>query len=133
MLESKPLKAHGALPYLWARSRIARLSDFAAGTTHGAHKEEITSLGLAYNLLTQNTSVVAVLEKIRNTESEAADVDLPLPLPQQVSNLAVGDPSVGGAFAATAEPELVLLLTLVAMIVLSLCWCRRQRIRIWQV
>jgi Ca-activated chloride channel homolog len=130
--ETKPLKAHGALPYLWARSRIARLSDFAAGTMRGEHKEEITSLGLAYNLLTQNTSFVAVLEKIRNTESEAADVNQPLPLPQHVSNLAVGDPSMGGAFAATPEPELGVLLALMILILMVFVRVRRHSMEEYQ-
>ncbi len=50
---------------------------------------EITSLGLAYSLLTRYTSFVAVQEIVRNAEG-ADDVDQPLPLPEGVSDLAVG-------------------------------------------
>ena len=51
---------------------------------------EVTSLGLTYSLLTRYTSFIAVLEEVRNTTGQAADVDQPLPLPDGVSDLAVG-------------------------------------------
>jgi len=79
--DTKPQVSHGALRYLWARSRIARLADFAMGRAPEENKEHITQLGLEYSLLTQYTSFVAVLEEIRNTGPRATDVDQPLPLP----------------------------------------------------
>lgn len=81
--------SHGALRYLWARNRIATLSDFGPATPTEERAKEITALGLTYSLLTRYTSFVAVQEIVRNTDS-ADDVDQPLPLPEGVSDLAVG-------------------------------------------
>ena len=81
---------HGALRQLWARSRIAELSDFGPGTPSEERIAEITSLGLTYRLLTRYTSFVAVQEIVRRTTDDAEDVDQPLPLPAGVSDLAVG-------------------------------------------
>jgi Ca-activated chloride channel homolog len=115
----EPAGIDDGLRYLWARSKVARLSDFAVGNLHANRKEEITSLGIQYSLLTQYTSFVAVLEQIRNTE-EATDVNQPLPLPQGVSNLAVG----GGVMNAP-EPELALLLFFALLIAAVLCFRKR--------
>ena len=91
---------HGALRHLWARTRIANLSDFGAGTANQDRIGEITSLGLTYGLLTRYTSFVAVHEIVRRGAGEGDDVDQPLPLPAGVSDLAVG-------VTRGAEPELV--------------------------
>jgi Ca-activated chloride channel family protein len=96
---------NGALPQLWARTRIARLSDFDVARDDEASVREVTALGLRYSLLTQHTSFIAVLELVRNPGGQSAGVDQPLPLPVGVSDLAVG-----GEYAAGAEPELWLLL-----------------------
>ena len=45
-----------ALGYLWARQRLARLSDFASTS---ANRAEVTSLGIKYHLMTEYTSFVA--------------------------------------------------------------------------
>ncbi|HBD08896.1 MAG TPA: trypsin [Syntrophobacteraceae bacterium] len=115
--DTKPQVSHGALRYLWARSRIARLADFAMGRAPEENKEHITQLGLEYSLLTQYTSFVAVLEEIRNTGPRATDVDQPLPLPLHVSNLAVG-----GGGVNTPEPELTVLIPLTILILLGGFW-----------
>lgn len=91
---------HRALRYLWARTRIARLSDFGGGRDESV-RESVTRLGLAYNLLTPYTSFIAVEEVIRNAGGAGPDVDQPLPLPVGVSDLAVGRGVTGGP-----EPEL---------------------------
>ena len=101
--DSTPRPENGALPQLWARSRIARLSDFNFQRTDPEAIREVTSLGLTYSLLTQHTSFIAVLEEIRNAQGEAENVKQPLPLPDGVSNLAVG-------FGTGAEPGFWLLL-----------------------
>jgi hypothetical protein len=78
---------NSALKYLWAREKIARLSDYgAAGEDVRA---EVTKLGLEYHLMTQYTSFVAVDKVIRKT-GEIVTVKQPLPLPLGVSNYAVG-------------------------------------------
>ena len=95
---------HAALPQLWARNRIARLSEFNFGRDDDAVRE-VTTLGLTYSLLTAHTSFIAVLEEVRNPGGQAAGVDQPLPLPDGVSDLAVG-----GQYGSGAEPGLWALL-----------------------
>lgn len=79
---------NAALPYLWARERIARLSDY--GRTGEDVAAEVTALGLRYHLMTEYTSFVAVDTIVRPT-GETVTVKQPLPLPQGVSDYAVGD------------------------------------------
>jgi Ca-activated chloride channel family protein len=107
-----------ALPYLWARTRLGRLTDFSSGEEDQATRREVTQLGLSYNLLTAYTSFVAVLEKVRNTTGSADDVDQPLPLPQGVSNLAVGGRTV-------PEPDMGILLAMVSLA--ALLWMGHRR------
>ncbi len=109
-LKSRP--EHRALSFLWARSRVATLSDFGFGEPTALAKNEITSLGLRYSLLTEYTSFVAVARKVVNPGGAAQNVDQPLPLPAGVSNGAIG----AGAEGAD-EPELWLLLLLGAVVV----------------
>lgn len=103
---------HSALTQLWARTRIARLSDLNFELDDAEAVREVTSLGLTYSLLTKYTSFIAVLEEVRNRGGQAQDVEQPLPLPAGVSELAVG-----GGYASGAEPELWLLMVLGAFIV----------------
>ncbi|HSK78484.1 MAG TPA: VIT domain-containing protein, partial [Thermoanaerobaculia bacterium] len=103
--EAESSAGNRALRYLWARARVARLSDDEAEVDDET-RLAVTELGLKYELLTAYTSFVAVHEVVRNTEGPAQTVDQPLPLPQGVSDLAVGVP----------EPELPLLLALVLLL-----------------
>ncbi|MFY9554992.1 MAG: VIT and VWA domain-containing protein [Blastocatellia bacterium] len=118
----RPDDANRALRYLWARSRIADLSDYGAGHVDEDRIGDITSLGLKYNLLTQYTSFIAVREVVRNAQGPAQDVDQPLPLPLGVSDLAVG-----GGTESGSEPELVWLMTISLVIALTMMlrWRRR--------
>ena len=118
-VKSRP--EHRALSFLWARSRIATLGDFGFAEPSALAKNEITALGLKYNLLTDYTSFVAVARKVVNPGGSATNVDQPLPLPAGVSNSAVG-PNGDGA----DEPELWLLLGLAAL-VLALCGAQLRR------
>jgi Ca-activated chloride channel family protein len=118
--ETKPLKVNRALRYLWARLRIARLSDFNFGRENPETKEEITSLGLTYSLLTPHTSFIAVLETIRNPERQGKDVDQPLPLPLNVSDLAVG-----GEYGVGPEPEMVVLIGMALFVFLLIALHKR--------
>jgi Ca-activated chloride channel family protein len=101
--------SHAALRYLWARTRIAELSDFGPAEPSAERIEEITSLGLAYNLLTRYTSFVAVQEVVRRTTDDAANVDQPLPLPAGVADSAIG-------VTSGPEPELLIMATILALI-----------------
>mgnify|MGYP001473439388 FL=1 len=90
-----------ALRHLWARSRIQQLSDQEALEGGSGQRDAITALGLHYSLLTQYTSFIAIDQIVRTSEA-AVPVNRPLPLPQGVSNLAVGE--VGAAVPSTPEP-----------------------------
>jgi len=82
---------NSALRYLWARKRIQMLDDYTK--TDGNDKklsDEITNLGLKYNLLTAYTSFIAIDSEVRNQTGQSTTVKQPLPLPQGVSNYAVG-------------------------------------------
>ncbi len=100
----------GTLATLWARARIATLSDLGFGPEDPARKAAVTELGLAYNLMTRYTSFIAVHHAIRNPGAPGADVDQPVPLPQGVSDAAV--PVTQGD-----EPGLALLLAVFLAIV----------------
>ena len=83
-------RSHGALRQLWARQRIQMLSDYDQFGQDEGRKAEVTRLGLAYNLLTAYTSFVAVDTVVRNTGGASTTVTQPLPLPEGVSDAAVG-------------------------------------------
>jgi Ca-activated chloride channel family protein len=91
-----PLVTNGALRYLWARHRIAILSDYNMLDPQDERIHEVTTLGLSYNLLTAYTSFVAIDSKIRAQGEPTVTVKQPLPLPQGVSNHAVAGHGVAG-------------------------------------
>ncbi len=88
--EIKPLAANAALRYLWARHRIAVLSDYSALKPGDELVSEVTDLGLKYNLLTAYTSFVAIDSKVRRDGGEVTRVEQPLPMPQGVPDYAIG-------------------------------------------
>ncbi|UCD71915.1 MAG: hypothetical protein JSW70_02680, partial [Syntrophobacterales bacterium] len=99
---------NGALKYLWARERIARLSDY--GRVGAKVEEEVKNIGLQYHLMTQYTSFVAVDTIVRDT-GELVTVKQPLPLPEGVSDYAVGNANykvaasgIGGCYRPMAAP-----------------------------
>ena len=99
-----------ALRHLWARHRIASLSDQESLDGGDALRQRITELGLQYTLLTQYTSFVAVDQVVRNpAPQDSTSVNQPLPLPQGVSNLAVGAEVPSTPEPATWGAVLVLL------------------------
>ena len=87
---AKSSKSNSALRYLWARHRIAMLSDDNMLHPTDARIKEVTDLGLAHNLLTAYTSFVAIDSEVRNQSAERTTVRQPLPLPEGVSDNAVG-------------------------------------------
>jgi len=89
--EVQPLEINTALRYLWARHRITLLSDYNNLRTNDERTREITNLGLTYNLLTAYTSFVAIDSEIRRKGEDVETVEQPLPLPEGVSEYAVGD------------------------------------------
>jgi Ca-activated chloride channel family protein len=121
LARSAPRPEHRALEYLWARERIASVSDFGFGELDAAAKGEVLALGLRYSLLTQLTSFVAVSHTVRNFSGTATNVNQPLPLPQGVSNSAIGEP-----VQSADEPELVVLGVL-AVVLLGAAQLRARR------
>ena len=86
-----------ALRYLWARERIRLLDDYTNLAQNNEHMDEMTALGLKYNLLTAYTSFIAIDSEVRNKEGDVTTVKQPLPLPKGVSNYAIGtSASMGG-------------------------------------
>ncbi|MEL6673513.1 MAG: TonB-dependent receptor [Bacteroidota bacterium] len=98
----KPTPENRALRYLWARQRIHRLSDVRGAAGKASSEKEVTELGLQYNLLTAYTSFVAVDKENRNKSGEQKTVKQALPMPQGVSNRAVGG---GNNSTASAKPR----------------------------
>jgi len=86
----EPRANHQALRYLWARNRIALLSDYLGVDQDEEFKREVTSLGLTYNLLTEFTSFLAIDSERRNDSQNVTTVKQPLPLPHGVSRYALG-------------------------------------------
>jgi len=100
-----PLATNEALRYLWARHRIALLSDYNRLQKNDERVKEVTSLGLTYNLLTAYTSFVAIDNQIRLKDGQATTVTQPLPLPQGVSDLAVGGRSLAQKAMSAPTPS----------------------------
>jgi Ca-activated chloride channel family protein len=113
-------KDNEALRYLWARSRIARLDDYQHLRDDPDRVQEITNLGLKYHLLTNYTSFLAVDQVVRNPRpNDTQTVKQPLPMPQGVSDLAIGE------FVPTSpEPELIALVGIAGAMA---AWARRRK------
>lgn len=114
---------HPALPVLWARERVRRLGD--REKRDAATIREITSLGLTHSLLTPYTSFLAIDETPKNFDGVAQTVKQPLPLPQGVSEAAIG--GTGGPMmvknGSVPEPGSI---GLVAFLVVLLALQRRR-------
>jgi Ca-activated chloride channel family protein len=91
----KPTNSNKALKYLWARQRIRILDDMNNAAADDKIKEEVTALGLKYNLLTNYTSFIAIDSVVRNVGGKQTTVKQPLPLPDKVSDYAVGGAGAG--------------------------------------
>jgi hypothetical protein len=89
------------LRYLWARHRVKNLADYGGLPAPGAQPappadskiaqqiSEVTQLGLKYSLLTPYTSFVAVDHVVRS-DGQIEQVVQPLPIPQGVTDSAIG-------------------------------------------
>jgi Ca-activated chloride channel family protein len=113
-----------ALRLLWARQRIRQLSDEEALVGGSAKRDAITSLGLQHSLLTQYTSFIAIDHVVRNPDpASTTSVNQPLPLPQGLSNMAVG-----AAVPSTPEPAgWLALLVALGLVVAGVVHARRHR------
>ncbi|MCI8694792.1 MAG: VWA domain-containing protein [Lachnospiraceae bacterium] len=113
-----------AIRYLWARTRLDQIAGYGSLRNDDSAKEEITRLGLDYNMATPYTSFVAVIDVVRNTDKEGRNVRQASPLPLGVSNLAIG-----GDYRAYSEPEgaFVLLAAACVLPIYLLRYMRKKR------
>lgn len=95
----KPEENNSAIRYLWAREQIKFLDYMGANNNYGygsyqnkedSYVKQITDLGLKYNLMTNYTSFIAIDEQIVNENGQLIRVKQPVPMPEGVSDYAVG-------------------------------------------
>lgn len=104
-------ESNQALRYLWARKKIQLLDDYnrlsvsywgnpteaevvqmvESNPDNAQRVREVIELGLKYNLLTAYTSFVAIDTEVRNPDRPLSTVKQPLPLPEGVSDRALGN------------------------------------------
>ncbi|OPZ92870.1 MAG: von Willebrand factor type A domain protein [Firmicutes bacterium ADurb.Bin419] len=120
----KPSQSNSALSYLWARTRLARISDYSVSDENDDTKAEITALGLNYSILTPYTSFIAVSETIRNTKEQGDDISQPLTLPRGVSTHAVG------GYRRGSEPEVVFLVVGMSIMILIAYILRKRSLKV---
>jgi Ca-activated chloride channel homolog len=87
---------NAALRWLWARRWVETLDDELAMGAGKPAEDGITALGLDYRLLTAFTSFVAIDSQVVNQGGQGHNVRQPLPMPEGVSNLAVGEQQSSG-------------------------------------
>ena len=114
---------HPALPLLWARERVRKLTDMKRDDES---IREITALGLSYSLLTPYTSFLAVDETPRDFKGLAQTVKQPLPLPLGVSESAIVSGSAMVENASVPEPGSI---GLIAFLVVLLALQRQRDLR----
>jgi Ca-activated chloride channel family protein len=103
------------LRQLWARRRIEALTDQAGAQPGEALVKEITDLGLRFQLLTEYTSFLAVDEVVTSPGKKPVRVVQPLVLPEGVTEMATAAmTNAGSTIPAAPEPELLLMLSLAA-------------------
>jgi Ca-activated chloride channel family protein len=117
---AEPREDNAALRYLWARSRIQTLADYNQLAPDDERVKEVTRLGLTYGLLTQYTSFVAIDRVVRSVNpNDPVSVDQPSPMPEGVSDLAIGQD-----IPSTPEPETWALMAVALGVLL---WWSRAR------
>ncbi len=94
-----PKAQNSPLRWLWARKWVSLLDDEVAMGPAKELEDAITDLGLSYTLLTNYTSFVAIDSEKANRTGQSQTVDQPLPLPEGVSNYAVGSSPSGNALS----------------------------------
>lgn len=93
-----------ALPALWARARIKELSGSLNAGRHEQTVKEITDLALAFRLMSEFTSFVAIEEKVVNESGQSRTIQVPVEMPEGVQYGSVfGDESDSFAMAAPAQ------------------------------
>ncbi|MCM1037915.1 MAG: VIT and VWA domain-containing protein [Ruminococcus sp.] len=112
--------SNDAVGYLWARKRVERLTDYGMNTANPDVQSEVTQIGLNYHMITPYTSFIAVIDTVRNPDGNSTDIDQPLPLPLEVSNLAVG-------YRIGSEPHELLLFALLIAVMFVPAFLKKHR------
>jgi Ca-activated chloride channel family protein len=94
------------LSKLWARKKAEAIEDELNYDSSEALVEELAQLGLGYSLLTRETSFIAIDHIVANTTGDLTTSNQPLPLPEGVSNLAVGSVEVSRQSMPPGDPIL---------------------------
>ncbi len=124
-----PDDRNAAIKYLWARERIKLLGDYDSFGENAARDAAITKLGLDYNLLTAFTSFIAIDEVIAS-DGKLTTVKQPLPLPQGVSDLAVGfDLGISGISGEAHTTNGIAWVLLYILFVLGGLWSLRDTLK----
>ncbi len=76
--------AHRALPAVWARMKIAELTDEAVAAGHGRQAEQILDLALDFGLMSAYTSFIAVDDGSRTGGNHGVTVAVPVAVPEGV-------------------------------------------------
>ena len=99
-------KKNDVLATLWARKRIEELTREDYRNQKTEIRQQITQIGLEFNLLTAFTSFVAVEEKIVNENGQPKRVEVPIEMPEGVNRERIGGlstiPIVGNLFKSKA-------------------------------
>ncbi|MEM0996774.1 MAG: VIT domain-containing protein, partial [Bacteroidota bacterium] len=114
--ESRPNPKNAAIRYLWAREKIRMIDDYKSvqnGSQAEAEIQQVTDLGLKYNLMTAYTSFVAVDSRVVRKNGKLVTVKQAVPLPENVEESAVGF-SMGTELLAKAKPSVPRDLTTIA-------------------
>ena len=118
----QPLEENGAIRYLWARKKVERLTDYGTNDRNEDVKKEVTQIGLDYSMMTPYTSFIAVVEQVRNPDKNSRDVAQPLPLPENVSQFAVGT-----GYTIGSEPGDMMLILMGAVLFFCVTGRRKKR------
>ncbi len=110
--DAQNLKSNNAIKYLWARKKIQMIDDYASAGGWNEEKiydndmqNEVTKLGLKYNLLTNYTSFIAIDNEVRNKNGKSQTVKQPLPLPKGISNAAISSNKKGNFLGRVFSKE----------------------------
>lgn len=101
---------HDVLASLWARAKVQALmwQDYAAlqqGTLPEERRQEITTLGMQYRLMTQFTSFVAVEEMTVSVAGEMVTIAVPVDIPAGVDYTGVFGQAVAAANPPVPQPR----------------------------
>ncbi|MGD9162123.1 MAG: VIT domain-containing protein [Desulfobacteraceae bacterium] len=95
-------KEHNSLPVLWARARIRHLTNRELGNISGATRDEITDIGLKYQIVTDYTSFIAVERDIpKKISKNLITKDVLVAIPEGMEHLFDGKGNLSNQYINT--------------------------------